>query len=338
MGQSYSLTMPYAGQAGIDVPELSDLVHEKSMNGARFMKSIRARNYHGLLLAKVTVKPHTPMSLKSYGDKIMRERDKLRDVPNALGFERAFETETNAYLLRQWLYSSLYDRLSTRPFLEDIEKKWIAFQLLCALRDCHARDIYHGDIKTENILVTSWNWLYLTDFTGSFKPARLPDNNPALYSYFFDISTRRTCYIAPERFLGPEEEANEDDGITWAMDIFSAGCVIAELFLETPIFTLSQLYKYRRSEFDPVISHLSRIPDQGLREMLSSMLALEPEKRYSAEQYLEYFKGRVFPDYFYSFLHQYMELTTDPSSGRAPSLWPGQESWRGRRADRPDIL
>ncbi|KAK8059904.1 hypothetical protein PG996_009834 [Apiospora saccharicola] len=324
MGQSYSLTMPYAGQAGIDVPELSDLVHEKSMNSARFMKSIRARNYHGLLLAKVTVKPHTPMSLKSYGDKIMRERDKLRDVPNALGFERAFETETNAYLLRQWLYSSLYDRLSTRPFLEDIEKKWIAFQLLCALRDCHARDIYHGDIKTENILVTSWNWLYLTDFTGSFKPARLPDNNPALYSYFFDISTRRTCYIAPERFLGPEEESNEDDGITWAMDIFSAGCVIAELFLETPIFTLSQLYKYRRGEFDPVISHLSRIPDQGLREMLSSMLALEPEKRYSAEQYLEYFKGRVFPEYFYSFLHQYMELITDPSSGRAPISGPAK--------------
>ncbi|KAK8128041.1 ubiquitin-binding serine/threonine protein kinase VPS15 [Apiospora sp. TS-2023a] len=324
MGQSYSLTMPYAGQAGIDVPELSDLVHEKSMNSARFMKSIRARNYHGLLLAKVTVKPHTPMSLKSYGDKIMRERDKLRDVPNALGFERAFETETTAYLLRQWLYSSLYDRLSTRPFLEDIEKKWIAFQLLCALRDCHARDIYHGDIKTENILVTSWNWLYLTDFTGSFKPARLPDNNPALYSYFFDISTRRTCYIAPERFLGPEEESNEDDGITWAMDIFSAGCVIAELFLETPIFTLSQLYKYRRGEFDPVISHLSRIPDQGLREMLSSMLALEPEKRYSAEQYLEYFKGRVFPEYFYSFLHQYMELITDPSSGRAPISGPAK--------------
>lgn len=318
MGQSYSLATPYAGQAGIDVPELSDLVHEKSMSSARFMKSIRARNYDGLVLVKVSVKPHTPMSLKSYGDKIIRERDKLRDVPNALGFERVFETENNAYLLRQWLYSSLYDRLSTRPFLEDIEKKWIAFQLLCALRDCHARDVYHGDIKTENILVTSWNWLYLTDFSGSFKPTRLPDNNPALYSYFFDISTRRVCYIAPERFLAPEDKARDEDSITWAMDIFSAGCVIAELFLETPIFSLSQLLKYRRGEYDPVISHLSRISDQGLREMLTSMLALDPEKRYSAEQYLEYFKGRVFPEYFYSFLHQYMELITDPSSGRAP--------------------
>ncbi|KAH8681103.1 phosphoinositide 3-kinase regulatory subunit 4 [Xylariales sp. PMI_506] len=318
MGQSYSLTTPYAGSAGIDVPELSDLIHERTYGDARFMKTIRARGYDGLVLAKVTVKPHTPLSLKSYGDKILQERDKLRDVPNALGFERAFETDTNAYLLRQFIYNSVYDRFSTRPFLEDIEKRWIAFQLLCALRDCHARDIYHGDIKTENILVTSWNWVYLTDFTASFKPTRLPDNNPALYSYFFDMSGRRTCYIAPERFLAPGEEASEDDKITWAMDIFSAGCAIAELFLETPIFSLSQLYKFRRGEFDPVISHLSRIPDQGLREMLSSMLALDPQKRYSAEQYLDIFRGKVFPEYFYTFLHQYLELLTDPSSGRAP--------------------
>lgn len=318
MGQSYSLTTPYAGSAGIDVPELSELVHERSLGDARFMKSIRARSYDGLVLAKVTVKPHTPMSLKSYGIKILKERDKLRDVPNALGFERAFETDTNAYLLRQYMYSSLYDRLSTRPFLEDIEKRWIAFQLLCALRDCHSRDIYHGDIKTENILVTSWNWVYLTDFTGTFKPTRLPDNNPALYSYFFDLSGRRTCYIAPERFLAPGEEVKDSDKITWAMDIFSAGCAIAELVLETPIFSLSQLYKFRRGEYNPVISHLSRIPDQGMREMLSSMLALDPEKRYSAEQYLDIFKGKVFPEYFYTFLHQYMELLTDTSSGRAP--------------------
>ncbi|KAI8629567.1 hypothetical protein F5Y19DRAFT_433492 [Xylariaceae sp. FL1651] len=320
MGNSYSLATPYAGSAGIDIPELSDLAHERSIGNARFMKSIRARHRDGVVLAKVTVKPYSDCSLKEYGDKILQERDKLRDVPNALGFERAFETQTNAYLVRQYIYSSLYDRMSTRPFLEDIEKKWLAFQLLCALRDCHARDIYHGDIKTENVMVTSWNWLYLTDFTGSFKPAKLPDNNPATYSYFFDLSGRRTCYIAPERFVEQIQDAQELDGhnLTWSMDIFSAGCVIAEVFLETPIFSLSQMFKYRRGEYDPVISHLSRIPDQGLREMLSSMIQRDPEKRYSAEQYLQFYKTKIFPEYFYSFLHQYMELVTDPTSGRAP--------------------
>ncbi|KAI1174648.1 hypothetical protein F4777DRAFT_553444 [Nemania sp. FL0916] len=320
MGNSYSLSTPYAGSAGIDIPQLADLAHERSIGNARFMKSIRARHRDGVALAKVTVKPFSGCSLKEYGEKILEEREKLRHVPNALGFERAFETQTHAYLVRQYIYSSLYDRMSTRPFLEDIEKKWLAFQLLCALRDCHAREVYHGDIKTENVMVTSWNWLYLTDFTGSFKPTKLPDNNPATYSYFFDLSGRRTCYIAPERFVEQIQNAQELEGhnLTWSMDIFSAGCVIAEVFLETPIFSLSQMFKYRRGEYDPIISHLSRIPDQGLREMLSSMIHRDPEKRYSAEQYLQFYKGKVFPEYFYSFLHQYMELITDPTSGRAP--------------------
>lgn len=219
--------------------------------------------------------------------------------------------------MRQFLYSSLYDRLSTRPFLEDIEKKWLAFQLLCALRDCHARDIYHGDIKAQNILVTSWNWLYLTDFSSAFKPVMLPDDNPGDFSYLFDTSGRRTCYIAPERFYAAGETPPQKAKITWAMDIFSTGCVIAQMFLESEIFSLAQLYKYRRGEYDPVITHLSMISDRDVREMISSMIQLDPEKRYSAEQHLEFWKGKVFPPYFYNFLHQYMELITDPSSGNS---------------------
>ena len=217
------------------------------------------------------------------------------------------------------MYNSLYDRISTRPFLEDVEKKWLAFQLLCALRDCHARDVYHGDIKAQNVLVTSWNWLYLTDFSSAFKPATLPDDNPADFSYYFDTVGKRTCYIAPERFrFAGEGGAGESERLTWAMDVFSAGCVIAQLFLETEFFTLSQLYKYRRGEYDPTITALSVIPDRDIREMIAHMIQLDPERRYSAEQYLEFYRGKVFPEYFYSFLHQYMGLVTDPSSGNNP--------------------
>lgn len=206
--------------------------------------------------------------------------------------------------------------MSTRPFLEDVEKKWLAFQMLCGVRDCHARGIFHGDIKTENTLVTSWNWLYLSDFSSSFKPTILPEDNPADFSYFFDTAGRRTCYLAPERFLAAGEVPDSKAQVTWAMDVFSAGCVIAELFLETPIFTLSQLYKYRRGEYDPVITHLNRIADKEVREMVTSMIKLDPESRYTAEEYLKFYREKVFPDYFYSFLHQYMGLITDPTSGR----------------------
>ncbi|KAK4693399.1 phosphoinositide-3-kinase, regulatory subunit 4, partial [Lecanoromycetidae sp. Uapishka_2] len=308
MGQTFSLATLSAGSAGIDVPELADLTYEKSLGTARFMKSIRARNQHGLVVVKLVMKPFPQLDLGPYVKAIRSERDLLNDVPNALPYQRVFETK-------------------------DIEKKWLAYQLLCALRDSHARNVYHGDIKTENVLVTSWNWLYLTDYSSAFKKTYLPEDNPADFSYYFDTSGRRTCYLAPERFLG---EGDKDDGrgVTWAMDVFSVGCVIAELFLEAPIFSLSQLYKYRKGEFDPQYGYLSKIQDKDVRELVSHMIQLEPESRYSAEEYLNFWRRKAFPEYFYSFLHQYMGLITDPSSGRSAVL-PESENF-GEADDRID--
>jgi phosphoinositide-3-kinase regulatory subunit 4 len=165
-----------------------------------------------------------------------------------------------------------------------IEKKWIAFQLLNALRDARNRKIAHGDIKSENILVTSWNWVYLADFA-SFKPTFLPLDDPSDFSFFFDTSGRRTCYLAPERFYtaanNPEisakksklalddAEGKRDGKVTEAMDCFSLGCVIAELFLEgAPLFTLSQLFKYREGDYN-VDGPLGAIDDEGVRVRVS---------------------------------------------------------------------
>jgi hypothetical protein len=39
------------------------------------------------------------------------------------------QTDKAAYLLRQYFFSNLHDRLSTRPFLSQIAKKWLAFQV-----------------------------------------------------------------------------------------------------------------------------------------------------------------------------------------------------------------
>jgi phosphoinositide-3-kinase regulatory subunit 4 len=71
MGQGFSLATPPAGAAGIDVPELGDLVYEKSMGSARFMKSLRARHHDGVVVVKVLIKPQTTMSLEKYKRAIM---------------------------------------------------------------------------------------------------------------------------------------------------------------------------------------------------------------------------------------------------------------------------
>lgn len=66
------MTTLSAGSAGIDVPELSDLVHEKNLGEARFMKAVRARHNNGVVVAKVVMKPYASMKFAKYIDRIQR--------------------------------------------------------------------------------------------------------------------------------------------------------------------------------------------------------------------------------------------------------------------------
>lgn len=226
-------------------------------------------------------------------------------------------TDRAGFIIREFVKHSLYDRVSTRPFLTITEKKWITFQVLCALNQSHKQRICHGDIKLENILITSWNWILLSDFA-SFKPTFLPEDNPADYTYFFDTSRRRTCYIAPERFIASAnvelstivgEGPSGSGTLTPAMDIFSAGCALLELWSEgTAPFEFSQLLAYRSGEEELVAKHLQGIENERLRSLLSSMLCRDPRGRKSAEVYLDEERDILFPEYFYSFLQSYMQM------------------------------
>ncbi len=50
-------------------------------------------------------------------------------------------TDRAGFLVRQYIKDSLYDRMSTRPFLTQTEKKWIAFQLLLAIQQAHKHGV-----------------------------------------------------------------------------------------------------------------------------------------------------------------------------------------------------
>lgn len=181
------------------------------------------------------------------------------------------------YLIRQYFNTNLNDRISTRPFFNDIEKKWIIFQIFKCLEICHEHGLPHGDIKLDNLMCTSSNWLVLTDFS-SFKPVCIPDDDPTNFQYYFDPLSHNKCYLAPERFykraVGRSQNtsavpATEDqngqspvssgirkayehevanDVLLPSMDIFSLGCAIAEIFLDgTPLFDLPTMLKYLTS-------------------------------------------------------------------------------------------
>ncbi|KAK9463138.1 uncharacterized protein V1516DRAFT_700700 [Lipomyces oligophaga] len=310
MGNQISQVTPSAPTVGIEsyVDELGDIQYDKTCGSARFMKTVRGRHRDGVVIVKIFIKPIATIALDRYQDQLSRERRALKGVAHAVAYSKIVVTERAGYLVRQYFGDILYDRISIRPFLENIEKRWITFQLLTGLSQCHEKGVRHGDIKTENIVVTSWNWVFLSDFA-SFKPTFLPEDDPADFSFFFDTSLRRVCYVAPERFYKPDQKKH--GSLTNAMDIFSLGCVIAELFLEgTPIFTLSQLLSYIQGSFTP---DLSKIDDLEIRSLVAHMIQLSPTDRLSASDYLREWQDRAFPGYFYSFLHAYVQNVTEPS-------------------------
>lgn len=291
-----------------DLPSSYNLVLKEVLGRGRFFKSILCKHDEGLVLVKVYFKRGDNIDLTDYHRRLINIKDTFRalDHHHVWPFQFFQETDKAAYLLRQYFFNNLHDRLSTRPFLSLVEKKWLAFQLLLAVKQCHDKGICHGDIKCENVLVTSWNWLYLADFA-SFKPTYIPYDDPSDFSFFFDTGGRRLCYLAPERFYehGGEVQVAQDAPLLPSMDIFAVGCVIAELFLEgQQLFELSQLLAYRRGQYDPS-QYLEKIPDSGIRKMILHMIQLEPEARLSAESYLQDYAAVVFPSYFSPFLHNF---------------------------------
>jgi phosphoinositide-3-kinase regulatory subunit 4 len=112
-----------------------------SMGSSRFLKAIKARHRHGPLVVKTFLKPEAHYSLRPLVRRLRVEREALEDVPNVLTYQKVVETETAGYLIRQWMASNLYDRISTRPFLTSIEKKWITYQLLSAMTEARKRKV-----------------------------------------------------------------------------------------------------------------------------------------------------------------------------------------------------
>lgn len=207
----------------------SDLVEpvrlEEELYGSRLFKVAKIRRTSAqtpsLMVVKIFPNPNVFQILWKYQILMQPYCHRIEAGYNLLFFNISSVSERCGMLVRDFIDQSLAERLCTRPFLCLEDKKWIAYQLLCAVTqlhsattqsynihspNCHSessvitRPLCHGDIKAENVLLTSWGWVLLTD-PAPFKPTWLPADNPSEFTRFFDTSRRRVCYLAPERFV-----------------------------------------------------------------------------------------------------------------------------------------
>ena len=216
-------------------------------------------------------------------------------------------------IFRQYTEFNLLERIYLMPYLQNIEKIWITFQLLYCLNDMKQMKIIHGDLKPENILLTSNLSLYISDFA-TYKPAYVSIEDISDYTYFFgsnNTDTMKGCYLAPERLV-EKNIINENNEKTYQMDVFSAGVIIAELFLERTIFDYTGLLNYKKGNKNlfNIDEILSKIPQNNIRSLIYKMIEVNPEKRIDITEALNSMLNEICPIAIPGFIFHFNSIIT----------------------------
>ena len=123
--------------------------------------------------------------------------------------------------LKKYMDSYTNSQTGQRGALELATVKSFMWQLLRGIAFCHDNRVLHRDLKPQNLLINNTGQLKLADF-GLARAFGIPVNT-------FSNEVVTLWYRAPDVLLGSRT-------YNTSIDIWSAGCIMAEMFTGRPLF------------------------------------------------------------------------------------------------------
>lgn len=220
----------------------------------------------------------------------------------------------DVYVVTEFAGRSLYRILKQqrdfgRRVLTEEHIKFIIYQIIRALKYIHSANIIHRDLKPGNLALTDDSDLMILDF-GLARSLEKKD-------------TTLTQYVQTRWYRSPEVIYWKIDSYTNLADMWSVGCIAAELLTGDPLFpgddvnaqyqritqlcgspdeelltkiendnssamkAVIQSYKvYKRRNFREVFS--AHNPPDDLIDLIERLLVLDPEKRITVEEAIQH--------------------------------------------------
>jgi len=241
----------------------------------------------------------------------------LNKHPNIVFLRDVIKTNRDIYLILEFVETNLSSICQTK-ILRDKHKQYIAYQLFKVLKYIHSADLIHRNLRPTNILITKDCEVKITDF----GLTKIKDQKEEAD---YDLPG----YLSLNYYKSPEVLIGGCTCIDSSSDMWSLGCILAEMFTGNIIFKSGSIrnqleliikvlgkpnreeiaslktdlaagYFQRELIFDEQIdlkSFLYNVPSDAF-DLILQLIVFNPSKRLTAKEGLKhkYFKEFHNPD------------------------------------------
>ena len=242
----------------------------------------------GILYRARQLRLDRPVALKVVEPEVARDpvvRERLRreartvaalDHPNIVPLYEAGEQDGTVYIVTRWVDGTELGALIRRDHpLEPARAARIAAQIASALEVAHEKDLVHRDVKPSNVLLTSEDHVYLTDFGLTKRQGSMSGFTGA------GQMLGTIDYVAPEQIEGGESHPRGD--------VYGLACVLFETLTGAAPFAgegggMAKMWAHLNAEPPSVREQRPDVP-QALDDVIRRGLAKRPDDRPSAADF-----------------------------------------------------